>query len=115
MILTAISQGASAGPLYPDFVGRRALFVGSGSGPNPYVQATGDPVSLNVPNWYIDAICGGVMSTDRTTIAVAGPGGTGTRQTWSLFYVVASTGAPVANGVDLSAKQFQIGAFVGQF
>jgi hypothetical protein len=109
MILTGIGNKA----LYPDFVGRRALFVGFGNGPSSYTAGAGDPVTLNLPNYYIDALCGGVMSTDGTTYAMAGPSGSGVRQTWNLYYYVASSGAQASG--NLSAKVFQIGAFVGQF
>ncbi len=114
MILTSLGKGTGAGPLYPDFVGRRALFVGIGTGPATYSAATGDAVTLNVPNWYIDAICGGGMSTDGTYYFIAGPTASGTRQTWNLYYYNASTGAQ-ATGAAVSGKTFQVAAIVGQF
>jgi hypothetical protein len=113
MILTALGKGTGAGPLYPEFVGRRGLFVGIGTGPTAYVAGAADSVTLALPNYYIDALCGGVMSTDGSTYAIVGPSGSGTRQTWNLYYYVASTGARASG--NLSTMTFQIAAFVGQF
>ena len=114
MILTALGKGTGGGPLYPEVVGRRGLFVGTGTGPATYSASTGDAVTLALPNYYIDAICGGFMSTDGSIFALAGPTGTGTRQTWNLYYYVASTGAQ-ASGTAVAGKVFQIAALVGQF
>jgi hypothetical protein len=112
MILTALGKGAGAGALYPEFVGRRGLFVGIGTGPTSYTSGAADPISLALPNYYIDAVCGGVMSTDGTIFAIAGPSGSGTRQTWNLYYYLAAGGQASGN---LSTKTFQIAALVGQF
>ncbi len=111
MILTGIGNKA----LYPDFVGRRAIFVGSGTGPASYSQTTGDPVSLSLQNYYIDAIPGGVQSVSGTYWVQPRPAGTGVRQAWSLHWFVTATGAEVAAAVNLSAESVQLGAFVGQF
>jgi hypothetical protein len=114
MILTAIGKGANAGALYPEFVGRRALFVGSGTGPTLYNSTTGDVVTLAVPNYYIDAIPGGVQTVSGTYWVQPRPSGTGARQTWALHWFVTSTGAE-AGAINLSAESVQLGAFVGQF
>jgi hypothetical protein len=109
MILTAIGKGANAGALYPDFVGRRAIFVGSGVGPTS--ASSLDPVSLALSNYYIDSVLGG-GSTDGLTYVEALPNGTGPRATWSLaYYNLDGT----RNTGNLSTKTFVVSAFVGQF
>ena len=110
MILALIGTG-----LYPEFVGRRALIVGSATGPTSYSQTTGDVVSLTLPNWYIDAIAGEAQTVSGTYIVRFRPAGTGPRQAWSAHWYATSGGAEVSNAVDLSAEKIQVGAFVGQF
>ena len=93
MILTAIGKGTGAGALYPEFVGRRALFAGSGNGPASYVPGTGDLVTLNLPSYYIDALIGGATSVSGKYAVYADPTGTGARQDWYLrWYVATATG-----------------------
>jgi hypothetical protein len=109
---------------YPDFVGKRATFVGWGNGPASYSQYTagiapaagtgGDPISLPLPNYYIDAASGG-MSVSGTYYARATSSGVGPRQTWKLVWYVAGTNAQVAAAVNLSAEQIQIGGNCGQY
>ena len=111
MILTGIGNKA----LYPDFVGRRAIFVGFGTGPALYSQTAGDVVSLNLPNYYIDAIGGAVSTVSGTYYVRPRPAGTGVRQAWTLDWFVTATNAKVANAVNLSAEQVQLGVFCGQF
>lgn len=119
MILTALGKGAGAGALYPEFIGRRGLFVGIGTGPASYVAGTADPISLAIPNYYIDAVAGGVTSVSGKYVVYAQPSGTGTRQTWGLrwFIALASAGTvgQEANSANLSAEQVQLALFVGQF
>jgi hypothetical protein len=91
VILTAIGKGTGAGPLYPEFTGRRGLFVGSGTGPASYVSGTGDLVTLNLPSYSIDALVGGVQSVSKNYVVYAGPTGTGARQPWYLRWFLAST------------------------
>ena len=114
MILTAIGKGGGAGALYPEFVGRRALLVGYGTGPAAYVSGAADPVTLNLPNYYIDAICGPAISVDGTYAVVARPSGTGARQTWSLYWYNFPAWTAASSG-NLSGEQVQLAAFVGQF
>ncbi len=116
MILTGIGNKA----LYPDFVGRRALFVGFGNGPTSYVLGTGDLVTLSLPNYYIDVLLGGVTSVSGKYIVYPDPVGTGTRQQWYLrwFYATnppGTVGTEVANATNLSGESVQLGAMVGQF
>ena len=113
MVLTAMGKGGGGGPLYPDFVGRRAIFVGSGVGPVLSSSTVGDPITLALPNYSIDAILEG-SSTDGTTFIQAFPNAVGPRATWSCFYYTAATPtAPIAT--NLSTKTFVVSAFVGQF
>ena len=79
MVLTSITKGGG-GPLYPDFIGRRATFVGSGTGPTSYVFGTGDLVTLNLPSYYIDALLGGVTSVSGKYVVYPNPAGIGARQ-----------------------------------
>ena len=116
MILTALGFGKASAQLYPDFVGKRAIFVGTGPGPvNPTnVAATADVVTLALPNYYIDGILEGA-STDGTTYMCAFPYlSTGPRATWKAFYFTYGTAAAI-NGTDLSSKTFVVSAFVGQY
>jgi hypothetical protein len=120
MILTALGKGTGGGPLYPDFIGRRATFVGNGTGPTSYVLGTGDLVTLNLPNYYIDVLLGGVTSVSGKYVVYPDPAGTGTRQQWYLrwFYALASAGTvgnEVASTTNLSGESVQLGALVGQF
>ena len=120
MILTALGKGTGGGPLYPDFIGRRATFVGNGTGPTSYVLGTGDLVTLNLPNYYIDALLGGVTSISGKYVVYPNPAGTGARQQWYLrwFYVLASAGTvgnEVTSTTNLSGESVQLGALVGQF
>lgn len=116
MNLKALGFGSAAAQMYPDFVGRRAIFVGSGVGPTAPTNsaATADVISLALPNYYIDAVLSGA-STDGTTFLIAFPYlATGPRATWKAFYFTYGTAAPI-NGTDLSSKTFVVSAFVGQF
>ncbi len=110
MILAAMGKGGGGGALYPDFVGRRALFVGNGTGPANSTAA--DPVSLALPNYYIDAILGGA-STDGTYYVVGVPNGVGPRATWSLYYYATSNSAKQTG--NLTTETFVVSAIVGQF
>jgi hypothetical protein len=100
---------------YPDFVGKRATFVGFGTGPTSYSQTTGDVVSLPLPNYYIDAIGGAPLSVSGTYYVRAQPAGTGARQAWTLHWYVTSTNNEVAAAVNLSAEKIQIPGNCGQY
>jgi hypothetical protein len=114
MILTPIGKGGGGGPLYPDFVGKRAIFVGSGLGPATASSTVGDPVSLDLPNYYIDSILSGA-STDGTYLIEGVPNSVGPRATWSLFYYAVSAPTAPYAGTALATKTFVISAFVGQY
>jgi hypothetical protein len=106
---------------YPDYVGRRFLFCGSGKGPASYVNTgtqstSGDPLALPRFDNYIDAITtGGNQSVSGTYYYHAQSSGPGPRATWVLRYFVTSTNAEVANGVNLSAETFVVGGFGGDY
>lgn len=101
--------------LYPDFVGKRSLFVGVGTGPATYTTGTGDPVTLNINPFYVDQIAGGVLDTTGTYIATFYLKTTGVRQQWYARYNVASTGAEYAGGAALKNLVWQVGGIGGQF
>ncbi len=103
MILSALGKGTAASILYPEFVGRRGIFVGIGTGPASYSQTTGDPVSLAQVPLYIDAIPGGVMTVSGNYKLSFQPSGTGVRQAWAArwFYAgggIGLTGLTIADG-----------------
>ena len=100
---------------YPDFVGKRATFVGFGTGPASYSQTTGDVIQFPLTNWYIDAINGSPMTVSGTYFVRPQPAGTGARQAWTLHWFVTSSGNEVGNATNLSAEKLQIGGAVGQY
>lgn len=116
MVITALGQGTAASALYPEFVGRRGIFVGtSAGGPASYSQTTGDPVTLSKTPYYIDAFAGDALTVSGTYVVRFRPAATGVRQSWTAFWFVAATGLPVANATVLSAERIQVGIFGGQF
>lgn len=100
--------------LYPDFVGRRMIFAGSGNGPASYTTG-GDPVTLSNPRLYIDALQGGVATTDGTYWVVAVPSGPLPRQTWKFLWYPIGTITQPAAGTNLSSKVIDVAGFCGQF
>ncbi|HEX5426676.1 MAG TPA: hypothetical protein VFW94_24400 [Candidatus Acidoferrales bacterium] len=96
---------------YPDMIGLRRAFAGYGNGPSNYTQGADDPVTIPTYGFSIDALFGGVISTDGSTVAMAHPSGSGSSQTWNLQYYVASSMARASG--DLSGKVFQIAGFGG--
>lgn len=102
--------------LYPDYIGRRVAFVGTGTGPATYsnnATTGGDIVTLNNPRIYIDLLFGGVFDTTGTIFAIARPLGSGVRQQWKLFYYTAA-GAQ-ATGTAVAGLTFQLGGFGGTY
>ena len=102
-------------PGYPDLIGRRAAFVGYGSGPASYSAGSlaGDPISI--PGMYIDTILEVAEDPTGTYYAVGRPSYAGPRATWSLRYFVSSTGAEVANLYNLSGYTFVVSGFYGEY
>lgn len=113
-IIMLPTPGSQAG-LYPDFIGKRSVFAGIGTGPADYTTGVGDPVSINFSPFYIDTIAGGVLDTTGTYIANFYSKVTGTRQQWYARYSVASTGAEYGGGTALANLQWQVGGLGGQF
>jgi hypothetical protein len=99
---------------YPDFVGKRATFVGWGNGPASYSQTTGDVVTLQPVGFRIDALAGGVNSVSGNFYVRSQSSGVGARMTWALYWYT-SAGVQVANGVNLAAEQIQVGGNCGQY
>ena len=116
MQLTALKTPGSIGGLYPDFVGKRSLFVGTGTGPASYATS-GDPVTASVTPFYFDLLFGGVYDTTGVYVAFSFVKATGTRQQWYLRYFAESDGAltEVSADTNLSAIVFQLGGIGGQF
>jgi len=115
MVITALGSGTAASNLYPEYVGRRGIFVGTATGPASYLQTTADPVTIAQNPYYIDAFAGDAFTVSGTYLVRFRPAGTGTRQAWTAVWFVVSTGAQVANAVNLSAEKIQVGFFGGQF
>lgn len=99
---------------YPDYMGKRFAFVGSGKGPAAYVTG-GDPVTLPGYKNYIDLLMSGGFSVSGTYYVDAIQVGVGARQTWKLVWTVTATDAEVGNGVNLSAESIQVGGFGGDY
>ncbi len=101
-------------PGYPDKIGKRFAFAGSGVGPTSYSQTTKDTVTIPAFQNYIDVLHGAV-SVSGTFLVRAVPSGAGPRATWKLTWVVISTGNEVANAVNLSAETVVLGGFGGTY
>jgi hypothetical protein len=99
---------------YPDNVGRRHIWAGYGNGPANYQQAAKDPLAQPRFQFYFDTVFPAV-TTSGTYIVYGIASGVGARLEWTLKWVVAATGAEVANGTNLSAQHVQLGGFGGQF
>jgi len=102
--------------LYPDFVGRRQLFAGTGTGPTVYNSTTGDIVTLNNTRLYIDVLFGGIQSVGGVYTVFARPSAVGIRQSWTLHWFTTVGMTEVANGsAALAGVEIQLGGFCGQF
>jgi hypothetical protein len=99
---------------YPDRMGKRFAFAGSGVGPTSYDATGKDPVSVPVFNTYIDVLHGGT-TVSGTYILRAVPSLGGVRATWKLIWVTASTGTEVVGGTNLSAEKVILGGFGGMY
>ncbi len=110
---------------YPDFIGKRAVFTGYGSGPTSYTQVTagtapaaatgGDSLTIPLPNWYIDAVDSASLTVSGTYYVRPLSTGVGARQKWVLMWFVTATNAQVGAAVNLSAEQIQISGKCGQY
>jgi hypothetical protein len=115
MILNTISP-----VYYPNWIGNRQVFVGTGNGPTSYNSTTGDILSVSFVPFNIDAPANGVVPTlSGNYIVVAKPIALGKAGGWTLFwYAFSTTGGtpswvPVANATNLSAEQIQMSVFGG--
>lgn len=99
---------------YPDNVGRRHIWCGHGKGPSSYSQANKDPLERIRLSWWYDAIIP-ALTTSGTYRVEGIASGVGPRQEWKLKWVVAATGAEVANGTNLSTQTVQLAGFGGQY
>lgn len=115
MILTALGSGTAASNLYPEYVGRRGIFVGTASGPASYSQTTFDPITIAQNPYYIDAFAGDAFTVSGTYFVRFRPAALGTRQAWVAVWFVAATGLQVGAATVLSAEKIQVGFFGGQF
>ena len=100
---------------YPDLIGRRQAFVGYGAGPASYSQTTGDVLAGPGYDKYYDIVNDTPQDPTGTYFAKARPSAVGPRATWSLHWFVVSTGAEVANDVNLSTYNLQVGGNMGAF
>jgi hypothetical protein len=93
---------------YPDRVGKRANFCGTGNGPTSYTGGTSptDKITVGVYQFYIDSIEGSSISVSGNYYALAQPSAGGVRANWFMRYYTASTGAEVGNNTNLSAEVF---------
>lgn len=99
---------------YPDYVGKRFVFAGSGVGPAAYATG-GDSLVFPAYEKYIDSIAD-THSLSGTYIVSARPSVTGTsRATWKLVWFVAATGVEVAATTVLSAESVQIMGYGGDY
>jgi hypothetical protein len=99
---------------YPDKIGRRQAFVGTGVGPASYSQTTRDVVNIPQFQNYIDVLHGAVTVSGTYTVQAI-PSSVGPRATWKLRWIVFATGAEVANGVNLSAESVVLGGLGGTY
>lgn len=96
-------------PDWPNLVGRKQAFVGSGTGPALYVLG-GDVVTLTGYNTYIDALNNSTSLSGtynlRAIPSIAGP-----RAVWKLQWIVFSTGLEVAANTVLSGESAVVSGF----
>ncbi len=100
-------------PGYPDRIGKRFAWVGSGLGPTSYNSTTKDPLVLPGFQNYIDAAFTGV-TVSGTYRVVPKPSAIGPRPTWVLVWYT-QAGVEVTNAVNLSAEKVIIGGFGGTY
>jgi len=102
---------------YPDYVGKRLIFAGYGSGPASYL-ATGDPVVLPRYGNYIDIIFS-ALSVSGNYQVTAQPSSFGARATWSLLWsgiaggVASVTAAAAGVGTGMTPGTYIINATGG--
>lgn len=101
---------------YPDLIGRRQAFCGTGTGPAIYNATTGDPVIVPGYERYIDIVLEVPQDPTGAFYAVARPTLAGARASWALHYFIASTSVEVANNsTSLAAINFVVAGFMGEY
>lgn len=100
-------------PGYPDRIGKRFAWCGSGAGPTAYSQATGDPLVLPGFQNYIDN-CYPAMTVSRNFMVFPIPSAVGARATWQLRWFNIAAGE-VAIGTNLSAERIQLSGLGGVY
>jgi hypothetical protein len=105
---------------YPNWIGNRQVYVGTGNGPSSYNQTTGDPLSVAFTPFFIDSVMGPAVTVDGKYIAVPVPIATGKGATWTLFwfnFIPSVGGTPawtaVASGANISTETIQLGVIGG--
>jgi len=104
---------------YPDYIGYRQAFLGSGTGPSSYAT-NGDPTTLQNARRLIDVIFGPVLTLSNNYFVVPYPAATGERQVWyaKWYYAKSSLGTvwtEVSAATDLSRETVVMGGFCGQW
>jgi hypothetical protein len=103
---------------YPDRIGKRAAWAGTGNGPASYTGGSSptDTLLLNAGlQFYIDSVAEVSISVSGTYYSIAQPSTAGIRATWFLRYFTASSGAEVGNSTNLSAEKFILSGFGGYY
>ena len=110
MILTSLTPVK-----YPNWIGNRQVFVGTGYGPASYNQTTGDLLSVSFTPFNIDAVLGVAVTTDNTYIGIPVPVAVGNAQGWTIFWFafVSTVGGTAAwtalgSGSSIATKQVQL-------
>ncbi len=101
---------------YPDYVGKRYIWAGYGTGPSSYATG-GDSVSLPGFQNYIDSIdSSGILTVSGTYVVRAIPSLGGPRATWKLkWYTSATPQTEVTAAVNLSAEVLMISGKGGRY
>ncbi len=104
---------------YPDLMGRRMAFCGTGSCPSTYTAAAGPPLTggdtLTIAGYetYIDCVLEIPIDPTGYYYAIAQPSFNGPRATWKLFYYNAATGALITTApATLTGTTFLISGFI---
>jgi len=100
---------------YPDMVGRRRIYCGTGVGPTSYSQTTGDVLSNPGYDAYWDMVFVTPPDSTNTYYAIPRLNATGPRATWSLHWYDAATFTEVSNATNLSTYTLQVAGFGGQY
>ncbi len=116
MILTTITP-----VYYPNWIGNRQVYVGTGTGPAVYNQTTGDIISVAFTPFFVDGVLGVAITADLKYIGMPFPVTLGKGGSWALqwFNFIASAGATPAwtqlanNSTALASEQIQLSVLGG--